>query len=68
MRFFTQGDKYGRNPSRYYCIASHLRPADYYFGIDCVERDVRVDNVVACMGTSIGTSDIRDIQLLVSKS
>lgn len=68
MNLFKQGDKYGRNPSRYYCITSHLRPADYYFGVDSVERNVRVDNVVACMGTGVGTCDIRDIQLSVSKS
>ena len=68
MNLFNQGDKYGRNSSRYYCSARHLRPLNYDFGIDCFERDVRVGYVGADVGTSVSPSDIRIIQLPVSKS
>ena len=67
MNLFYQGDKYGRNSSRYYCFASHLRPLNYNFGtIDFVWSRV-LDNVGPQVGASIDPSDIRDIQLPVSK-
>jgi hypothetical protein len=68
LNLFNLGDKYGRNPSRYYCFASHLRPLDYNFGtIDFIWSRV-LDNVGPEMGTGIDVSDIRNIQLPVSKS
>ena len=67
MNLFYQGDKYGRNSSRYYCFASHLRPLNYNFGtIDFVWSRV-LDYVGPQVGASIDPSDIRDIQLPVSK-
>ena len=68
MNLFNQGDKYGRNSSRYYCAARHLRPLNYDFGtIDFIRSRV-LDNVGPEMGASIDPSDIRIIQLPVSKS
>ena len=68
MILFNLGDKYGRNPSRYYCFARHLRPLNYDFGtIDFIRSRV-LDNVGSDVGTSIDPSDIRIIQLPVSKS
>jgi hypothetical protein len=68
LNLFKQGDKYGRNPSRYYCAQSHLRPLDYYFGIDCFKRNVWLDNVEPYVGTGIDVSDIRNIQLPLGKN
>ena len=68
MNLFYLGDKYGRNPSRYYCAQSHLRPLDYNFGTDSFRRNVWVDNVEPIMGTGIDSSDIRDIQLPFGKN
>lgn len=68
MNLFYLGDKYGRNSNRYYCLASHLRPLDYNFGIDSFERNVWLDNVESDVGKSVNSSDICDIQLLVSKN
>ena len=68
MNLFNQGDKYGRNSSRYYCAARHLRPIYYDFGtIDFMGSRV-LDDVGPEMGASIDPSDIRIIQLPVSKS
>lgn len=68
MNLFNQGDKYGRNPSRYYCAARHLGPLNYDFGtIDFIRSRV-LDNVGPQVGACIDVSDIRDIQLPVSKS
>ena len=68
MNLFNQGDKYGRNSSRYYCAARHLGPLNYDFGtIDFIRSRV-LDDVGPEMGASINSSDIRIIQLPVSKS
>jgi len=68
VNLFHLGDKYGRNPSRYYCAQSHLRPLDYNFGIDSVKRNVWLDNDEPIVGTSINSSDIRNIQLPFGKN
>lgn len=68
MNLFYLGDKYGRNPSRYYCAQSHLRPLDYNFGIAGFKCDVWLDNDEPIMGTSIESSDIRNIQLPFGKN
>ena len=68
MNLFYLGDKYGRNPSRYYCAQSHLRPLDYNFGIDSVKCNVWLDNVEPIVGTGINSSDIRNIQLPFGKN
>ena len=67
MNLFNQGDKYGRNPSRYYCVESHLRPLNYNFGTTSFKRNVWMDNVEPAVGTCIDISDIRNIQLPFSK-
>ena len=68
MNLFYLGDKYGRNPSRYYCAQSHLRPLDYNFGVDSLKRNVWLDNVEPSVGTGIYSSDIRNIQLPFGKN
>ena len=67
MNLFYLGDKYGRNPSRYYCAQSHLRPLDYNFGVDSLKRNVWLDNVEPSVGPGINSSDIRNIQLPFGK-
>ena len=68
MNLFNQGDKYGRNSSRYYCSARHLRPLNYDFGTIDFIRSRMLDDVGSDVGTSVSPSDIRIIQLPVSKS
>lgn len=68
VNLFYLGDKYGRNPSRYYCAQSHLRPLDYNFGVDSLKRNVWLDNVEPTVGTGINSSDIRNIQLPFGKN
>ena len=68
MNLFYLGDNYGRNPSRYYCAQSHLRPLDYNFGVDSLKRNVWLDNVEPTVGTGINSSDIRNIQLPFGKN
>ena len=68
MNLFYLGDKYGRNPSRYYCAQSHLRPLNYNFGVDSLKRNVWLDNVEPHVGTGIYSSDIRNIQLPFGKN
>lgn len=68
MNLFYLGDKYGRNPSRYYCAQSHLRPLDYNFGTDSFRRNVWVGYVESNVGTGDNSSDICNIQLPFSKN
>ena len=68
MRFFTIGDIYGSNPSHYYSLARHLRPLNYDFGTTDFIWSRVLDDVEPDVGASIDPSDIRLIQLSVSKS
>ena len=68
MNLFYIGDKYGRNPSRYYCVKSHLRPFDYDFGTTNLLWSRMLDDVGADVGTGIDVSDIRTVQLSPSES
>jgi hypothetical protein len=68
VNLFYLGDKYGRNSNRYFSFARYLRPLNYDFGIDSFERNVWLDHVESDVGKSVNSSDICDIQLLVSKN
>jgi hypothetical protein len=68
LRFFILGDNYGSNPSHYYSLARHLRPLNYDFGTADFIWSRVLDDVEPDVGASIDPSDIRTIQLFVSKS